>query len=711
MQSRHTWRFFRAGGFDQVRLDTGADIAALDQLDQKLWVALSCPTRGIEFDAQTLDLIDTDKDGRVRVPEILAATAWTCRLLANPDELLKGAKPLPLAAINDTTPEGKELLASARRILAKLGKPDATEITVEDTADITQLFWKTPFNGDGIVPADAAEDAETRAVIEQIIACLGGEVDRSGQTGVNQAKVDAFFEAATAYSDWMKRAEGDPAILPLGAATLAAAATVRDLQAKVDDFFARGRLAAFDPRALTALNREEKEYLAIAAKDLTITAAEVAGFPLAQVEAGKALPLVQGLNPAWAGAVASFRRLAVVPLLGDCTSITEAQWAEVRARFAAHEVWRATQAGESVESLGLLRIRAILAGRARETITALIAKDMAFGGAADALADVTKLVRYHRDLQRLLVNFVNFRDFYGRKEKAVFQVGTLFLDQRSCDLCLQVTDPARHATMAGLAGAYLVYCDCVRKSTRETLSIVAAFTDGDSDNLMVGRNGIFYDRKGHDWDATITRILDNPISIRQAVWAPYKKFARMVEEQVVKRAATADAETQANLQSTATSVAFAGRSEPPKPKFDIGTIAALGVGLGAIGGIVGGFVSGFMALTWWKMPLALLGVMAAISTPSVILAWSKLRKRNLGPILDANGWAVNAKARINIPFGRSLTGVAQLPPGSRRDLTDPYAEKKSGRYVAILIVLLAALAWALWRFGTLAYLAPSLFRK
>ena len=49
-----TWRFFRAGGFDQVRLDTAAELLAIDQLDQKLWVALSCPVKGIEFDARTL---------------------------------------------------------------------------------------------------------------------------------------------------------------------------------------------------------------------------------------------------------------------------------------------------------------------------------------------------------------------------------------------------------------------------------------------------------------------------------------------------------------------------------------------------------------------------------------------------------------------------------------------------------------------------------
>ena len=76
MSSNHLWKFFRAGGFDQVKLDSGADLTALDQLDQKLWVALACPTTGVEFDIRTLALIDTDKDGRVRVPEMIAATKW-----------------------------------------------------------------------------------------------------------------------------------------------------------------------------------------------------------------------------------------------------------------------------------------------------------------------------------------------------------------------------------------------------------------------------------------------------------------------------------------------------------------------------------------------------------------------------------------------------------------------------------------------------------
>jgi hypothetical protein len=97
----------------------------------------------------------------------------------------------------------------------------------------------------------------------------------------------------------------------------------------------------------------------------------------------------------------------------------------------------------------------------------------------------------------------------------------------------------------------------------------------------------------------------------------------------------------------------------------------------------------------WQIPLVFIGLMLVISLPSVIMAWLKLRKRNLGPILDANGWAVNAQAKLSIPFGASLTQVATLPPGSQRDLNDPFAEKQKPWWLLVVLVVIigAGIAW------------------
>jgi hypothetical protein len=693
----HRWRFFRAGGFDQVRFASGADLLALEQLDQKIWAALACPTRGLEIDPKTLDLIDTDKDGRVRAPEVIAAVKWAGTLLKDAGQLLEGAEALPLASINDSSPEGRQILSSAKQILLNLGKSGSEVISIADTTDTAKIFSATKFNGDGIVPPDSAEDDVTRAMINDIIACLGAVMDRSGKPGISQGHVDQFFAECRAYSDWWKKAEGDAATLPLGANTTTAAEALRTVKAKIDDYFARCRLAAFDSRALPALNRLEIDYLAIGAKDLSLTAQEAAGFPLSRIEAGRTLPLQAALNPAWADAMAQLDSQVIQPLLVDRSALSESEWVALTARFAPYEAWLAEKRGAIVEKLGLPRVREILVSPTREAVMALIARDKALEPEANAIAAVEKLVRYYRDLHQLLVNFVSFEDFYSRRRKAVFQAGTLYLDGRSCDLCVRVDDTGKHAALAGLARTYLAYCDCARAGG-EKMTIAAAVTGGDSDYLMVGRNGVFYDRKGRDWDATVTRIIENPISIRQAFWAPYKKVVRLIEEQVAKRAAAAQAAADSRIAALATSAVQVDKAKPEPKKVDVGTVAALGVAFGAIGtafATLAAYLSGLVELPFWRICLAFAALVFIVSGPSMLIAWLKLRQRNLGPILDANGWAVNGRVRMNVPFGGSLTVVGELPPGTQTVLDDPFGEKPRAWPKVLLAVVVICFIYSL----------------
>ena len=127
------------------------------------------------------------------------------------------------------------------------------------------------------------------------------------------------------------------------------------------------------------------------------------------------------------------------------------------------------------------------------------------------------------------------------------------------------------------------------------------------------------------------------------------------------------------------------KPEPPK-KIDVGVVAALAVAFGAVGTAVGYFLGFFKSLPQWQIPLVIMLFMLLISAPSMAIAWLKLRKRNLGPILDANGWAVNARAKMNVPFGGALTGVAALPPGATFGAADQYAQKPAV-WPKLLVVL------------------------
>jgi hypothetical protein len=355
----------------------------------------------------------------------------------------------------------------------------------------------------------------------------------------------------------------------------------------------------------------------------------------------------------------------------------------------------------------LERLREIVAA-GKGKLDELIDQDKAVDSDYQKLSAIEQMVRYRRDLLRLLRNFVNFADFYGRKG-AAFQAGTLFLDGRSCDLVVNVDSLDKHALLAGLSRAYLAYCDCTRGS--EKRSIVAAFTAGDTDNLMVGRNGVFVDNQANDWDATITKLVENPISVGQAFWAPYKRLVRLIEEQVAKRATEKHATSNAIIERTAVSATSVAdepvkpaapaaptplaAAPPPEKGIEIGTVAAIGVAVGGIATFLSSIFATFLGLGMW-IPIGLLGLLLAISGPSMLIAWLKLRQRNLGPLLDANGWAVNGRVKLNIPLGSSLTKLAALPAGSTRTLEDPFADKRTPwkRYVVLIIVLGLAVAWA-----------------
>jgi hypothetical protein len=693
----HQWKFFRAGGFDQVRLDASADLYALGELDQKLWVALSCPVDKIEFPRDTLSLLDADGDGHIRAAELIEAVEWCRERLADRDALVRGESSLLLASISADSEAGVRLRRSAEQILQNLGKSDAGRISLEDLADPTAIFGQTRFNGDGIITARSAESAELAAAIAAIGEARGTKTDRCGEPGVDADAITGFFAEAMAHLEW-RAAQPE---LPASLDPVAAAAAYKAVSAKIDDYFARCRMAAYDTRASGFMNGSDAELDAVGRGSLATLPETLVALPIARIEAGRPLPLGTGVNPAWQAALAELERQALKPLLGDRTELAESDWDGTKARLAALADWFGAQpacpAAPDAETL-----KRWIADGVEARLLGLVEQDVALTEEAAGIDEVRKLLFFVRDLSTFANNFVSFRDFYTRQGTSTFQAGTLYLDGRSCDLTVAVGDVGAHAGLATLGKLYLVYCICRRGAT--TRNIVAAMTDGDSDQLMVGRNGIFVDRNGLDWDAQITRLVEHPISLRQAFWAPWRKISRMISEQLQKIAASKEQAIEKKAGGTvvdATTKAPDPKA-PPAP-FDVakfaGIFAAIGLALGALGTAVATLVTGFVALKWWQMPLAIVGLMLIVSGPSMVLAWFKLRNRTLGPLLDANGWAINARAAINIPFGRSLTHLAKLPPGAERALTDPYAEKKTpwGLYALIAVAAGIAAWWFLFQ--------------
>lgn len=694
----HTWTFQRVGGLDQVVLKNANDIINLPNLDPKLWVALSCPTTGLDFDQRTLELLDSDKDGRIRIPDILDAISWVKDKIVSFDTIIQSSETLSLSQIDDSTEQGKKLLVTAHSILANLNKSQADYLTQDDVQQSLKINASKLYNGDLIFPPSAELSPEMQNFIQTALKTTGGQKDMSGQDGINLEIAQTFVKNLKSWQAWQTNISNTQT--PFGENRSEIWKLVQELKPKIDDYFLRVELAQYAPQAQTALNVDEK-YI-VPSQNGLLSDEALSELPLSKIDTNNSLDLVNGLNPLWKSKITRFRAL-VASHLSDPNHLTQQEWQNIQTSLDAYatlisskpdieQLSVATKPTASIEDIPADQITHFINDNLLDEFEKMVEQDNKTPISASDVFVLEKLVLFQKHLYRLLINFASFAEFFSLDHYAAFQLGKLYIDGRCATLCVAVENIAKHSTMANYSELCLLYCECTRLGQKQT--IVAAITAGQGDLLMEGRNGVFIDNAGNDWDANVVKMISKPISIQQAIWAPYQRIGRLITEQINKWASNKDAD----IEKTSTQAV-----QNPENKFDIGKsvgiFAAIGLAIGAIGTALATIFQAIFSLSWWQFPLVILGLFLIISGPSVILAWLKLRRRTLGPLLEASGWAINGQVKINLLLGGLLTSKAELPANAKRNLSDPLRKRnKKARIIfwsAILVgvLLVGSAVW------------------
>jgi hypothetical protein len=704
-EALHRWTFSRIGGVDQVVLKSGDDIACLHELDQKLWAVLTMPARQ-HLMRDTLEHLDADQDGRIRVPDILKTIGELKAALSSLDILFEQTDKISTGQAADA--ELRLAIVNVNEIISEKSQnlpPDSGNTPVpgqtnDSSADLVgigkaiSLFSKLPLNGDGVVVPESTNDIGLQALLRTLIEAGYSVADASGAQGLDAACSEKFVSDAKAYLAWAEELERNPELLPAGEKSGEAVSLFKEIHLQLDEYFRRCKLLAMaDAKATT--KELEAAFSAVLSQTVSPDSEALKALPVAFPNSDGILHLDGPLHPEYEKTLRAF--FALVELDNELTS---AKWEAVKARFASYQAWLSAKPIVNAEALGAATLSAIVYSGDLVKIEALIEADKKMADVALQLQRLRQVALLKRDFLRILKNFVNLDEFYLNK-RGIFQSGRLFLDSRELELCMDVTNAAAHAATAGLSSMYLIYCDLTKKDGTKK-SVMSAFTAGDAGDIFVGRNGIFYDAENNDWDAVITKVVVQPISIREAFFSPYKWFVRTVEGFAMKRAAAAEAESLNKMKDSAGAAASTKGGAEAKAglpaaakKIDVGTVAAIGVALGSIGAMVTGSLGIFFGMGVW-MPVGIIGVILLISGPSMILAYMKLRRRNIGPLLNAEGWAVNGKLKINVPFGGTLSHLSALPSGSSRQFNDPFAEKKSHWRLYVCAVLLIALVLILY---------------
>lgn len=703
----------RTGGAWQAVIERPEDLGRLAELDEALWVASSLPIASLNCDPVFLKFVDSDGNGRIRSDEFKAAQQWLFRMLADRRRLAQGSTVLELAAIDAGHEEGRALRSAAELVLENLGASEAGRITLEQVRDRQRIVAGGAANGDGVIPPEAAGDPELAAFIGEVIAATGGAPDASGAQGVSEELLDRFLDEARACLAWQEEGRlpagaAASAILPWGEQTPAAWEAASAVAAKLDEYFALCAMCRLDARVAGRAALADAELAGLDSAGAAALEERMRRAPLAAPRPEERLALGPGVNPAWRR---ELRALAerVLPLAGlpaqwGAAELARADWERLRETLAPYGRWLAARPDSAAEKLGEERLRALLAGGLPGRLRAMIAEDRAVAAELAQVQNLERLILYQQWLMELANNFAAFPRLYDPERTSLVEAGALVMGGRRYTLTVAVADRAAHRRIAELSHICLLYLELARAGG-ERRQVAAAVTAGSTERLCAGRRGVFFTADGRAWDAEILEVLTNPVDVWEAVCLPFKRLGEFVGRQAERFTAARYGDLEKRV-GTGISGLEKGAAAPPPPaavpeatRSGAARDLLMGgsVAVAALGGAFAFITRTLAAVKWHHVLVALGGILLVIVGPAVIMAFVKLRRRNISMLLEACGWAVNANLRLTGRLGRLFSFVPAPPADSRRrrgDLARRFLRRIPGSGSRALRWLLAALAAA-----------------
>ncbi len=691
MEPGKNMAFRRYGRSYHLHIETAADLAGVLELDQAHWVATNAPTNTINCDKTFLSLMDTDKNGRIICHEVRNAIRWLLDVLSEHQGISAGSESLRLGNINRNNPQGKEIYEGAVKMLSKLGRGEAEEISLEEIRQIKGQVQSQSVSEAGVILPEAAEDAQVREFIGQVIATVGGVEHPGGALGVDQGKLDEFINQAEAFLKWYEQGEIPPGqtkteIMPLGAQTPSKYAVLASMADKIEQYFAQCTVLALGEKFAAQMGWTPTELQELDLDDPTVIEDVLRKAPLAKPKAADVLCLAEQINPYYARALANFVKEVMPAVLKESHDMmTAGHWGQIKDFFAGHKAWVQGKPSTALESLGAQKLQSYVDGEFVKAARALIAKSKETAVALDNIRLVEKAVLYQAYMVSLANNFVSFPHLYDPHKRAMFEMGTLVMDGRKFNLAINSMNRAQHAKVSKTSNMYVLYVEVTGKDSKAKYEVAVPVTSGGRGNLCLGKRGVFYDLAGEESDARVVHIIENPINLSEALLAPFGRVGRMLTGKI--ESITADAEKKFDSKA---STAMNQAAVAPAAKGGLGAntggmLLGAGVAMAALGSALAYITKTLADTNKLSIIVAVLVAVLAVMVPISIVAYLKLRRRDISAILEGSGWAINARMRLTRKQGKFFSECPKYPEGSKG------IARISWTMVVVIVLVLALL--------------------
>jgi hypothetical protein len=687
----------RYGGDWQPLLREFSDAVAALDLPDTGWAVLSCPIDGMDLDPDFVAQIDRDGDGRVRADDVREAVRWTVSMLADWHGVTEGSDALRLRGLSEGAAGHR---ATALALAEAIGAGDDPRLTLADLRNTEALCQCGDRDGDGVVPVDCMAP-DLQAAATDILAVCPPETDRNGKPGVTKSVLDAFARARDDYLAWAAAGE---AHRRWGDASLELAMLVLRCDASVRAWFALCELACVVPDKAAELDAIDTA--GVAARDPEAVRRMLDALPLAPPRADGALHF-DAVRP---GALREpLQRLRDALFDGD-EVVTAAAWAERVQVAQGVKAWHDEGAALSAGVLGAERL-AVFDGDVLGRLHELCELDERNKRYFAHLQELEKLLVYQRDLFRFCRNFIAFTDLMDPERRALFERGSLVMAGREFHFAMRVRDMKRHKQRAEESGIFVLYVQVSyrwRIEDEPTLETVAIpVTRGTSEGLRLHRRGIFVDRGGRCHEAVVIDLVENPVSLAEALLAPFGRVGQYLSGKLEKLSEKLEGDFDKRVADI--SKAPPAPAPAPAPGPGINPLMGGTLAFAALGSAFAFITKQLTEIGGPRILLALVVVSVLVTVPTVLLAGVRLYRRNLAGLISASDWALNDRMRLTASLGRLFTRRPLLPAAvtaQTRDLAleqlrrvDPTAVLRErvtmivrGTTVATMTVLLLTIA-------------------
>ncbi|MFW5841639.1 MAG: hypothetical protein ACOCZE_13740, partial [Planctomycetota bacterium] len=556
-----------------LQIRSAQQLRQILDLDEAHWVATSAPISTIHCDAALCSFVDADASGQITCRDLKQAVSWMFSVLCDTGGIDSRAEQIRVAQIDQTSGDGERIVDALNKIIDRIDAPADAAVSLGHVRQVMSREEALPVNEAGVLLPQAARDEPTRLLIKQILTTVGGTDHPSGAKGVGRQSLARFTAAVRDYLVWYDAGQ-IPAdqqtsdTQPLGEQTAEAFQSLSPVIAKIDQYFAQCEAVALDPGFSVHMGWSEEELGQIDFDNPDAIRHVLAGAPIARARPDRVLDLTEGVNPYYQQMLAAAAERAISPALGRAVEqLTAAEWLDVKRTFDPYAKWIESQPDPAVVKLGIERLRQI-AGQDDLTdgVEALLAETDRRAFVMDNLRLAEKLLLYQKHLLELANNIVSFPRLYDPSGRAMLEMGTLIMDGRRFNLAVKVENRNEHLAVAGTSNIFVIYVEIQPPQSGAKFEVACPVVWGDKGNLTIGKRGIFHDVQGRECSARVVEIIENPVSILEALAMPFKRIGRMITGKIESIASSAEKQFDTRAAGAIDQVPVGqGQTPPPAP--------------------------------------------------------------------------------------------------------------------------------------------------